>query len=128
MLAMMYDVGLKHFSMSGYKFILYLDNYFTKPKSVSNFRAKEIAVVGTARPKRNWPSPVLLVRKDSTYNDLYCCIHDQISLVLRWIGNNCVLLLTTSHLAEEAFMRERHRPRPTAINKLFIKKSMVWIV
>ena len=82
------------------------------------------AVVGMARPKKNWPPPSLKVPKNALFNDLYWCIDEHGTLVARWIDNNQVLLVSTAHYPTETVQKSRKLPRMTVTNRTHVAK--VW--
>ena len=92
-----YEKVLSGYVEKGFKFVLYLDNYFTYPRTLHALGQKGVAVVGTARPKRSWPPKELNVPSNAVFNDLYYCVDDNGLLVMRWIDNNVVLLVSTAH-------------------------------
>jgi len=90
MMNLLYENTLKEHVEAGFKFVLFVDNYFTYPRTIRFFRDLGVGIVGTARPKRNWPPKELKVGDDSQYNDLYYCIDDYGTLCMRWVDNNVV--------------------------------------
>ena len=106
------------------KFVVTFDNYFTVPKLMSKLRERGIGVVGTARPRTGWPPEEIKMSSDATFNDLKWTVDKHGTLVLRWIDNGVVLLVSTVHNVEEDVLRPRKKPRRTKTNSKFI--DVVW--
>lgn len=83
-----------------------------------------MAVVGTARVRRNWPPSKMEMNDDTCLNDLFYCFDDYQTLVRRWIDNNKLLLVSTTHRPEEFIERQRVRKRLTETNRKHVEQ--VW--
>ena len=64
----LFNKSLKHHVEKGTKFVLFADNYFTFRKTIELFRNHGVGIVGTARPKHNWPPKELKVPDDAFFN------------------------------------------------------------
>jgi len=100
------------------KYIVAMDNYFTYPRTLVGARARNVAVVGTARGRRNWPPKYLKEVNDKRFNTLYWTKDGPNNMIIfRWVDNSVVTLVSTMHDANETVFRERKRPRFTDTNK-----------
>ena len=66
-----YDEDMKFCIDSGKQFVIFLDNYFTQPKSIEWFCNKGAAVVDSAIFRQIWSPNELKTRINATLNDLY---------------------------------------------------------
>lgn len=105
-------------------FLIAMDNYFTYPKVMSELRARNIGVLGTARNRRGWPPEQLKLSSNPTFNELVWCRDQLGTLVVRWVDNSCVLMVSTVHSPHEKILRPRKKPRQTATNKSHL--DLVW--
>ena len=55
---------------------------------------------------------------------MYFCVDSFNNLVVKWVDNSIVLMITTSHRPHDFIQRVRRRPRSTATNKRHVKD--VW--
>lgn len=124
MLMYLYEQALSSHRDAGFEFVIFHDNYFTYPRTIQAFREKGVAVTGTARGKRGWPPNVLKVPENHLYNDLYYCVDDFNNLVLKWVDNNVVLMVTTAHNPSDFVEKVRRRSRLTDTNKNHVQS--VW--
>ena len=104
--------------------VAFMDNYFTLPSVMLELRKRKLAVVGTARPKPNWPPSNLQLATNSTFNDLYWGVDEFGTLNVRWVDNNNVLLVSTAHCPHERIERLRRKPRLTTTNRNHV--NQVW--
>ena len=109
---------------NGHHFVVAMDNYFTLPKVMGMLRDIGVGCVGTARAKRGWPPKELQVPDTPSFNDLYWCTDDTGTLIVRWIDNSSVLMVTTVHKVTQKVSRVRKKPRQTATNRNHIQQ--VW--
>lgn len=109
---------------TSFKFVVFMDNFFTYPKIIAELKGKGVAVVGTARPKRNWPPNELKVPSHAQFNDLYYCSDDFGNLTMRWVDNNIVMLVSNAHNPGDFIERPRRKPRLTNTNKTHVES--VW--
>ena len=105
--------------------VLVMDNYFTQPKVQAILRERGIAVIGTARGRPGWPPKELTpAGPGEIFNDLRWCVDDQGTLVMRWLDNGDVLLVSTCHYPTQLVTVVRRKPRITVSNRPFI--DAVW--
>ena len=103
-----------------------MDNYFSVPKVIAKLREKGIGMVGTSRPKSNWPPKSLksINIDKANFNEFYWLIDEHSTLVARWKDNGMVLCCSTVHRVNKVIPRLRKKPRPTATNTSHLKE--VW--
>ena len=108
------------------KFVIAMDNYFTKPSVMKRLRDMNIGVVGTSQMQKNWPPKALrdVQKETSSFNDFYYDVDEYGTLVGRWMDNNFVLCVSTVHKVGQVIKRERRRPRLTDTNKNHVNK--IW--
>lgn len=124
MLMFLYKNVLEVHVAAKYEFVIFLDNYFTYPKTIKAFRDLGVGIAGTGRLKRGWPPACLKVSEEPLFNDLYYCVDDDGTLVMRWVDNNTVLMVSTVHNPESNILKDRRRPRLTNTNNSHV--SAVW--
>ena len=112
-----YEKVSSHQADSGYQFTIFFDNCFTYPKTLSKLRGLGVGMTGTSRNRRGCPPPNLVVLKDALYNDVYFFVDPFNNVVVKWIINSIVLIITTSHSPIDFIERVRRRPRLTETNK-----------
>ena len=105
-------------------YVVAMDNYFTFPSVIIGMRARNVAVVGTARARRGWPPKEMRNITDGRFNTLYTMNDDFNFKILRWVDNNIVTMVSTLHDGEESIERRRKRPRLTATNRRNVQQ--VW--
>ncbi len=105
-------------------YVVGMDNYFTYPKVVEGCRKAGVAVVGTARARKGWPPKEIRDNKDDRFNTVYFQHAKENFLILRWVDNNVVTFVSTTHKPEAAVLKARRRPRSTNTNKNHIND--VW--
>ena len=107
-------------------FIVAMDNYFSLPKVIAKLREMGVGMVGTSRPKSNWPPKELKVidSEKANFNEFYWLVDDYGTLVARWKDNGMVLCCSTIHSIGNTILRLRKKPRPTLTNKSHVKE--VW--
>jgi len=105
--------------------VIVLDNYFTSQTLCSALRADGVGVFGTSRNRRGWPPAELGKQtRDQLFNDLRWCVDDGGTLVMRWLDNGDVLLVSTCHYPTQTVEVVRRRPRLTTTNRHFV--GPVW--
>lgn len=118
-------LNLKHLTQEkNFKFVVAMDNYFTYPRVMAKLRELGIGVVGTARNRSGWPPKELVLPENSTFNSLVWSVDDFGTMVVKWIDNNQVFLVSTVHTANQSIERPRKRPRQTNTNRHHL--SAVW--
>ena len=107
-------------------FCLALDNYFTLPKAIFALREQNIGVIGTARRRRNWPpSEIASIEQNSaTLNDFYYCVDQYGTLVVKWMDNGLVLLVSTLHKPEKKWHSRKKETLCNNKNKNHV--SRIW--
>ena len=101
-----------------------MDNCFTHPRTISGARALKVAVVGTARAKRGWPPKEMKAVTDDRFNAL-CHMNDKDNFVImRWVDNSIVTMVSSFHTPYSVVTKERRKPRPTDTNKRHL--DTVW--
>ena len=101
------------------KFIVAMDNYFTRPKVIKSLRDNNIGVVGTSRLSRGWPSKELkAVSDDADFNDFFYEVDDDGTVCARWMDNGLVFIVSTCHKVGKTVERLRRRPRLTKKTKI----------
>lgn len=83
MLMYLSDAVLTERAASGTPFVLYVNNYFSLPRAIAEFRNRKIAVAGTARSKRGWPPSSFKVPENIEFNDFFWVIDEYNTLVAR---------------------------------------------
>lgn len=83
-----------------------------------------MGLTGTARPKQGWPPAALNVSENALFNDLYYCVYGHGTLLMRWIDNSEVFLISTVHNPTDFIEKHRRRPRLTNTNESHVDK--VW--
>ena len=116
------------------KFVVAMDNYFTLPKVCAMMRECGIGTVGTARFRGTWPPASIrqVNVKDATFNELFWSIDEFGTLVVRWMDNGMVFLISTVHTVMDVAYCLRRRPRVTQLNKGHVnnvwgKLGKVWL-
>ena len=98
-------------------FNIYMDNYFSSINLFSFLREKGIGACGTVRTNTA-KFPVILKKEKEKANEwdyLKGVIVDDV-LVMLWIDNGPVTMLSTIHNLDDKVHRERRRPRETSTN------------
>jgi len=124
MFMLLFDNVLKEHVSKDHRFVIFIDNYFSYPNTISAFRKLGVGIAGTARPKSGWPPFQLKVPENFMFNDLFWCTDDCGTLVMKWIDNNEVFIVSTAHMPTSSIMRNRRKPRQTSTNKAHIET--VW--
>eukprot|EP00957_Ditylum_brightwellii_P141261 10762621-Ditylum_brightwellii.AAC.1 len=75
---------------------------------------------------KGWPPPTLrkVQQKDSDFNKFRYLVDDYGTLVVRWMDNGLVLVVSTMHPVGKCVLVNRRRPRITVKNKAHVKQ--VW--
>lgn len=104
-------------------YIVTMDNLFTVSGVMEEFRSWNVHVLGTTR--RNMVPRVLRegLQRDKRFNTVYYVRRDDY-VILRWIDNNEVFMVSSLHDPAERIMQERRRPRRTATNAAHLTE--VW--
>jgi hypothetical protein len=106
------------------QYLLAMDNYFTKPSVVEMTRREVVGLVGTARRQRNWPPRTYKAIDDKRYNTLYLLPDPKNFLIMRWVDNDVVDMVSTVHDGFETVTRARKRPRENQLNRAAVRS--VW--
>ena len=106
------------------RYVIAMDNYFTTSNVMEQTRLKNVGVVGTARYRRGWPAEEIREVNDSRFNTLYLLNDVKNFLILRWIDNNVVTMVSTIHTGYETAIRLRWKPRENQVNKAHVRN--VW--
>ena len=106
------------------KFIIAMDNYFTRPKVIAALSELDIGVVGTSRFTKSWPPTSLKQIKDAHFNEFFFTTDEHGTLVARWMDNGMVFCVSTVHRVGQTIKRCRRKPRVTPKNKAHVDK--VW--
>jgi hypothetical protein len=97
-----------------------MDNSFTQPVVVAMTRRLNVGLVGTApRRQRGWPPQEYKDVVDWRYNSLYkipCEKDNQKYMLMRWIDNGVVDMVSTVHTGRERIVKRRQKPRETSTN------------
>ena len=111
---------------SGQKYCVAMNNYFTLPKVVAMLRSYGIGCVGTARFRPGWPSKNIkeIDEKRVDFNELLWSVDKYGTLLVRWMDNGLVFIVSTVHSVEQIRKRARKRPRATVRNKRHVDR--VW--
>jgi hypothetical protein len=103
------------------KHLLGMDNYFTQLVVVAMTSRLNVGLVTrTSRRQRGWPPQEEY--KDIVhwrYNTLYkipCEKDDQKYMLMRWIDNGVVDMVSTVHTGQETIVKRRRKPRETSTN------------
>eukprot|EP00957_Ditylum_brightwellii_P028888 2182393-Ditylum_brightwellii.AAC.1 len=93
---------------------------------MKHLRDKGIGVEGTARAKRGWPPPALqkVQKKECDFNEFRYLIDDDSTLIVKWMDNGLVLLVSTLHVVGNSIKVNRRKPCITLKNKAHVEK--VW--
>ena len=105
-------------------YVVAMDNLFTTPKVLELSRELNVGIVGTARARRGWPPKEFRNVKDERFNTVYTLNDERNFLILRWVDNNIVTMVSTIHTGEETIVRNRRKPRVTSTNKNHL--NTVW--
>ena len=93
-----------------------MDNYFTYERVIKNLRQLNVGIIGTARARRGWTPPEFKAITDDRFNTVYYLKMDGY-IILRWVDNNIVTMVSTVHYPEPSVVSARRRPRKTSKNK-----------
>ena len=86
-------------------------------------RDLDIGVVGTARRRIGWPPRELSPSPAAVFNDIRYAVDKHGTLVLSWVDNVHVLMISTVHDPTEKILRARRRPRVTRVSKAHIESA-----
>ncbi len=106
------------------KFIIAMDNYFTRPKVIAALSDMDVGVVGTSRFTKSWPPTSLKKIKDAHFNEFFYTIDEHGTLVARWMDNGMVFCVSTVHRIGQTIKSCRRKPRVTPKNKTHVDK--IW--
>ena len=108
------------------KYVIAMDNYFTLPKVMHMLRSYGIGCVGTARFRPGWPGQNIkeIDEKQLDFNELHWSVDALGTLLIRWMDNGLVFLVSTVHKVSQIVKRGRKRPRASVRNKSHV--SRVW--
>ena len=111
---------------TGKKFIIAMDNYFTLPRVCKMLRDYTIGVVGTGRFRSGWPGKHVteIDASQVTFNELFWSVDEFGTMLLRWMDNGLVFMVTTVHTIMDIAFCSRKKPRVTDLNKRHVDK--VW--
>ena len=111
---------------TGKKLVVAMDNYFTLPKVCEMLRKENIGCVGTARFRGNWPPQNLrdIDIKQVTFNELFYTVDAFGTLIVQWMDNGMVFLVTTVHTVMDIAYCLQRRPHITQLNKRHVDE--VW--
>jgi hypothetical protein len=101
-----------------------MDNFFTQLSVVEMTRREGVGLVGTARIQRSWPPRTYKAIDDKRYNTLYLLPDPKNFLIMRWVGNDVVDMVSTVHDGFETVRRARKRPRENQLNRAAVRT--VW--
>jgi hypothetical protein len=106
------------------QYLLAMDNFFTQPSVVEMTRREGVGLVGTARRQRNWPPRTYKAIDDKWYNTLHPSSRPKNFLIMRWVDNDVVDMVSTVHDGFETVTRARKRPRENQLNRAAVRT--VW--
>jgi hypothetical protein len=106
------------------KYLLAMDNYFTQPAVIEMTRQYGIGVCGTTRRQRYWPPREYKRINDKRFNTLYTLPDRRNFLMMRWVDNDVVDLVSTVHTGNECVKKARKRPRENQLNRKNVRE--VW--
>lgn len=106
------------------KYHLAMDNYFTQPAVIEMCRSKYVGVIGTARRQRNWPPREYKRIDDKRFNTAYLMEDKRNFLMMRWVDNDVVDMVTTIHDGYSTVLKLRKRPRENPLNRHNVRQ--VW--
>jgi hypothetical protein len=106
------------------KYVLTMDNFFNQPVVIKAVRERNVGSIGTFRRQRSWPPREYKRVVDPEYNKVHLLDDKRNFLMMRWIDNGEVDMLTTVHDGYETVRRLRKRPRETQINSRNVRR--VW--
>jgi hypothetical protein len=106
------------------EYLLAMDNYFTQPAVIEMTRRYGIGVCGTARRQRYWPPTEYKRVTDKRFNTVYFLPDRRDFLMMRWVDNDVVDMVTTAHNGLEMVPKFRKRPRENQINRKHVRE--VW--
>jgi hypothetical protein len=81
-------------------------------------------ILGTTRRQVNWPPKEYKRVKDKRFNTVYRMVDVRNFVILRWIENCVVNLISIVHDGYEVVYTERKPPRQSPVNRLHVRK--VW--
>lgn len=114
------------------KYCVAMDNLFTTSTAIKNLRECGVGVVGTARARRGWPPKEIRDKSpktsngidDTHFNSVYYTHDKDNYLIVRWVDNNVVKMISTVHLPNESVLKIRRKPRITTTNKSNV--DLIW--
>ena len=87
-----------------------MDNYVTYSKTLKGTRDLGVAAFGTAKAKRGWPPKEIKNVSDMRFNTLYW-MHDKDDyLIMRWVDNSVVTMVSTFHNPSHTTKRQGRSP------------------
>jgi hypothetical protein len=101
-----------------------MDNYFNQPITIESVWKANVGSIGTFRRQRAWPPKEYKRVKDNRYNTVYSLEDKRNFLMMRWIDNTEVDMVTTVHDGYETVTKMRKHPRENQNNKSNIRH--VW--
>ena len=106
------------------KYVVAMDNYFTWPRTMRGARELGVATFGTAKGKRGWPPKEVKNVEDNRFNTLYWMVDKDDYLIMRWVDNNVVTMVSNFHQPHEKVKKERKKLRTNIANKKHVES--VW--
>ena len=101
-----------------------MDKFFTYSRTLKGARELGVAAFGTSKGKRGWPPKEIKKVGDMRFNSLYWIIDKDDYVIMRWVDNSVVTMVSTYHQATQTATKERKRPRINAVNQRHVEE--VW--
>jgi hypothetical protein len=93
-----------------------VDNYFTTKEVI--LTSRKLKLQSTGRNRRGWPPKEIRDINDTRFNAIHTLPSPCGSyMIMRWVDNQVVLMVTTAHWGNEVVTRTRRHPRTNQMNK-----------